>query len=103
MCIQSNCRSNSSSFLLCISPPTPYTTSIVDYVLRLDNAPSPNATALPLAVVPDPIINEFVPQSIPLNTMDNIPIILSFIVSTKDCELISVQLIMKCVIYYIIL
>ncbi len=56
---------------------------MVDYVLRLDNAPSPNTTTLPLAVVQDPVISEFVPESIPLSTVDNRFILLSFLVSTN--------------------
>ncbi len=56
---------------------------MVDYVVRLDSALSPNTTTLPLTVVQDPVITEFVPESFSLSAVDNRSIILSFLVSTN--------------------
>ncbi len=79
---QSNCQSQSSFILTCITPQVQAPTPNISYVLRLDNAPPPNVTQLVLAAVPDPIITEFVPQSIPLSTLENGPVLISFSVST---------------------
>ena len=61
-----------STVLVCEAPAVPAGTTTISYTLRLDNAPSPNATsssALALEVVPDPVVTDFNPKIIPRSTL----------------------------------
>ncbi len=63
-----------STVLTCITPRLPAGTSMVGYVLRLDDVPSPNITiaALMLEVLSDPIVTGFIPDCVPLSTLSSV-------------------------------
>ena len=70
---QCDCLAVNSTVLVCKAPAVPAGTTSISYTLRLDNAPSPNATsssALALDVVPDPVVTDFNPKIIPRSTLE---------------------------------
>ena len=70
---QSDCLAVNSTVLVCEAPAVPAGTTTISYTLRLDSAPSPNATsssALALEVVPDPVVTDFNPKIIPRSTLE---------------------------------
>ena len=59
--------------LVCEAPAVPVGTTTISYTFRLDNAPSPNTTSsspLALEAVPDPVVTDFNPKTIPLSMLE---------------------------------
>ena len=62
-----------STVLVCEAPAVPSGTTSISYTLRLDNAPSTNTTSssqLALEVVPDPVVTDFNPKTIPFSMLE---------------------------------
>ena len=61
-----------STVLVCEAPAVPAGTTTISYTLRLDNASfsnTLNSSSLALEAVPDPVVTDFYPKSIPRNSL----------------------------------
>ena len=61
-----------STVLTCITPEIMADTGMINYILRLDNAPPPNisSNALTLMAVSNPTVTGFTPDSVLISTLE---------------------------------
>ena len=69
---QSTCAVVKSTVLTCITPEIMADTGMINYILRLDNAPPPNisSSALTLMAVSNPTVTGFTPDSVLISTLE---------------------------------